>query len=219
MVKEIIKKWKNAGVDHAKFEFSCGGDSMNETNLTFHDKDGNSINDEWGLEDYFNDEIYRKVEFYEASDGHYMGESGNVHIELNENEDDFDYSKSSQSEWSERYTKAVDCPLTQEEYELFDKYIANMRFVSWDGMNVDYKNDFILTDEIEAKIQVLHERFYKFAEEIEYEGNGDVNDDSVEYSTLEDDNLEETPEFLSVDGVKYIKLYCTIEVYEYKDED
>ena len=219
MSKEIIKKWKQAGVSHANFEFSCGGDSMNETNLTFHDKDGNSINDEWGLEDYFNDEVYRRVEFYEASDGHYMGESGNVLIELNEDGDDFDYSKSSKSEWSERYTQVVNCPLTHEEYELFDKFVANMRFVHWDGMNVDYKSDFILTDEIEQKIQVLHERFYKLAEGVEYEGEGDVNEDSTEYSTLKDEDIDETPEFISIDGVKHIKLYCTFEVYEFRDED
>jgi len=219
MEKNIIDKWKEANIHHAVFQFSCGGDSMNETSLTFHNEDGDLISEGVSeLESYFNDEVYRQVNFYEASDGHYMGESGNVAIELDD--DAFVYSKSSQSEWCERITQTFDCPLTQDEFDLFDKYIANMRYVSWDGRGVDYKTDFILTNEFEAKIQALHEKFYDLAEnKVEYEGGGDVNEDGYEYSTTDFDNEDQTPEFLMIDGVHHIKVHCTIEVYEYRDDE
>ena len=90
---EVIQEWKKLNVYKGRFEFSCGGDSMNETELTFYDNDDNPISKTQVLNDYFEDEIYKKVEFYEASDGHYIGEMGTVYITLNDDEDDFEWAQ------------------------------------------------------------------------------------------------------------------------------
>ena len=82
---KIITLWKELGVDYANFEFSCGGDSMNDTSIQIFDDKGSEI-DCVEIRDYIDDVIYHKVEFYEASDGHYMGEAGNVEIRLSDDE-------------------------------------------------------------------------------------------------------------------------------------
>ena len=35
---EIIKKWKELGIDRGEFQFSCGSDSMGDTDLYFFKK-------------------------------------------------------------------------------------------------------------------------------------------------------------------------------------
>ena len=52
-----------------------------------------------------------------------------------------------------------------------------------------------------------------------YDEIGDVNEDGYEYSTTDFDNEDQTPEFLMIDGVHHIKVHCTIEVYEYRDDE
>ena len=42
-MEDIIKKWKEAKISYANFEFNCGGDSMNDTDLIFYDDNGNNI--------------------------------------------------------------------------------------------------------------------------------------------------------------------------------
>jgi len=76
-MKTEIKLWKENNIERCVMEFSCGGDSMNETDFTLYDKSGEEvICDE--LTDYFEDIVYKEVDFYEVSDGHYMGEFGQV---------------------------------------------------------------------------------------------------------------------------------------------
>ena len=93
--KEVIQLWKENGVDSINFEFDCGGDSMNETTINILDKEGNVIECK-EIEDYFDNKIYDKVEFYVNSDGHYIGENGNVYITLEDEDEEepyFSYSK------------------------------------------------------------------------------------------------------------------------------
>jgi len=66
---EAIKLWKELNIDRCEMEFSCGGDSMNETEYTLYDKEDNEVESE-ELADYFENEVYKNVEFYEVSDGH-----------------------------------------------------------------------------------------------------------------------------------------------------
>lgn len=218
MSKEIIEKWKQAKISQGVFEFSCGGDSMGDTRLYFEDENGEEIEDKYGLESYFENEVYRNVSFYEASDGHYMGESGNVYITLNEEEDYFEYSKNAQSEWSEIKSGEVLVPITDEEFELIDTYVRGMAKSNWDGNNVDYKKDFILTDEIEKKLEALSEKFDGYAVTFEPETNGDIADDSHRYNTLNQETNTEI-EYVFVDGQRHIKLFVQCECYEYSDSD
>ena len=105
-MEKIINLWKELGVTHINFEYSCGGDSMNDTTLNIHKGDEIIENDE--LDSYFDNEVYKRVEFYVNSDGHYQGESGNVLIELNDDETDFNFMKSGTSEYNETITSTLD---------------------------------------------------------------------------------------------------------------
>lgn len=193
---EIIQEWRKLNVGEVLFVFSCGGDSMNETSFEISDVDGNTIDENLcgNLTSYFEDEVYKKVEFYEVSDGHYIGEMGNVSITLNDDEDDFDYNKSSTSEWSESYTEEVKIPITDEEKNFIQTYISDFGGEN-DSLDYNYKTDFILTNEMEDLLSNLETRItetcndYDFEEsdgeqqeEIRYESNGEVTINNNELS-------------------------------------
>lgn len=159
-ILDAIKLWKENKVCYVNFEFSCGGDSMGDTNFQIYDEEGTEIHCA-ELVDYFEEEIYRKVSFYENSDGHYQGEAGNVEIRLNEEEDDFDYSKSSQSEWCETINNYIEIKLEEKEIELIKSKILNINGGEGD-VQTNYKADCILTDE---EVELIDKIEQKIADE------------------------------------------------------
>jgi hypothetical protein len=169
--EDIIKIWKELGVEQVRFEFSCGGDSMNDTSITIEGKDGGEI-DSVELRDFFDNEVYNKVEFYEASDGHYQGEFGNVYITLSDDEEDFDYNKSSSSEWSERQSSEALVELSDEQITFIKNKVLNINGSS-DEFSINYNGDCILTDEEESIVNGLEETILDALREYEpdeYEG-------------------------------------------------
>lgn len=187
----IVSVWKQNNVNHIDFEFSCGGDSMNDTTLRIYDNDEKEIKNEI-LKDYFNNEVYNNVEFYDASDGHYMGEAGNVIIELDEDSEEpqFNYTKSSQSEWSERYTEDVSLELTDEEVEVLQK-VSNINGAYEERININYKDDCILTDEDEVLLEKIGERIETAADEYEHQdADGDRQDWHTYTTGDEEDELK-----------------------------
>ena len=163
MAENIIKIWKEKNIDHVNFNFSCGGDQMNDTSIEIFDKEGNLVQDS-EVEDYFNDKTYNNVEFYVNSDGHYQGEFGVVTIEFDENENDFTYSKSSSSEWNESTENEVEIELTDEEAKFVADYVLNINGGE-DDIQTNYKKDFILTNEQEETLQGLEEKISEFAQD------------------------------------------------------
>lgn len=146
--KIALQKWKELDVDRVHFVFSCGGDSMNDTSIEIYDKEENIIEVE-EIADYFDEAVYNNVDFYEASDGHYMGEDGKVIITLTDDEDGFDYCKDSQEEWCENELFTEKFELTDEEVEFIDKYVDDINGNMSEGdYNVNYKVDFVQTDEL-----------------------------------------------------------------------
>jgi hypothetical protein len=167
MTKEqAIQLWKDNDVSKVTFEFNCGGDSMNETQVYIY----NSADEEIEcseLSDYFDDEVYHNVNFYVDSDGVYMGESGNVYItfgkEEEEEEEGFIYNKESEEEWCEQTPFTEKINLTDEEVEFIEKYVSNINAnMSEDDININYKVDFIQTDELVALEEKLLEKVKNF---------------------------------------------------------
>jgi hypothetical protein len=152
---QIIKLWKELGVDYVNFEFSCGGDSMNDTSIQIYNESGEEIQcDE--IRDYIDDKVYSNVEFYVNSDGHYQGESGNVEIRLSDDEDEEEltYSKSSTSEWSERLESVCRVELDDKTIQFIKDKVLNING-DMDNMSLNYKTDCILTDEEEKIVDEL----------------------------------------------------------------
>jgi hypothetical protein len=176
-MENIIKLWKELNVENVNFNFSCGGDSMNDTDIEIIDKEGNFVESD-ELIDYFDNEVYRKVDFYVNSDGHYIGESGSVYITLDEDDDEpyFNYSKSAQSEWSEMSTETTTITLNDKESKFIVDYVSNINGGSDNGV-INYKKDFILTDEEETIATDLLDKITEFARDFEPENiNGEAED-------------------------------------------
>jgi len=206
--ERIINLWKENDVEYIDFEFNCGGDSMNDTTLNIYDTKGDLVkNDE--LENYFDNEVYHNVNFYEASDGHYIGESGNVHISLNDEETDFEYSKESESEWCEHthFTETIN--LTDEEVDFIDKYVSDINGNMSEGdYNINYKVDFIKSDELVEVEEKLMNKIEDYFENYEPD-----LDNLSEWHTME----------IDIDSLdkedKTIKVEMSFEHYAYYPSD
>ena len=188
--ERIVQLWKELNVKFVDFEFNCGGDSMGDTTLNIYDKNDEII-DNAEIENYFEDEVYRNVNFYEASDGHYMGESGNVTITLDEENDVFDYEKSAISEWNEHTDFTEKINLTDEEVDFIEKYVSNFNGDMSEGnYNINYKVDFIQTDELVEVEEVLLKKIQDFFEnyEPELDDMSDWHRMEIDCDTLDKEN-------------------------------
>jgi hypothetical protein len=217
--KEAVKIWKELGITECIMEFSCGGDSMNDYSFTFYKGSKKVESDE--LNNFFDEEVFNQVEFYVNSDGHYIGEAGEVHIELDDSDDDeeehgFNYSKSAQSEFSERFSSYGQVKLTEKEVKFIKDYVLNIN--GGDGeFNINYKRDLILSDENEKLVEELENKIVNFAEELDVEGEGDGEASDWYSFTTTDDEDDEIPT-LKVDD-EHLLLRVSREFYVYRDSE
>jgi hypothetical protein len=188
--QKAIEIWQELGITSANFEFSCGGDSMNETTLTFTTKEGKEIDDD-DLQEYFDDVIYKEVEFYENSDGHYQGEFGDVEIELQSDDDEpyFTFRKTSKSEWTERLNESEFVELTEDEINLVKRVIQNINGAGFD-VAISYKGDCILTDDEESLLESISDKLNDFAENYEFENAEGTSDNDYSWTTNSDDEKQ-----------------------------
>jgi hypothetical protein len=212
--QEIIQLWKELQITHIDFEFTCGGDSMNDTTLNIHN--GEEIIENDAISTYFDHEVYNAVEFYVNSDGHYQGESGNVLIELDDNEETFNYMKSAQAEYCERITSEVEVELTDEEIEFVKEFVRDINGGDSEGANLNYKKDFIINQKRKELIDSIGEKVADicggFVPEIE--GNGELND-WYSFTTNEDDITDSE---ITFKGNKLIVMVSN-EYYDYVDSE
>lgn len=146
-MEEAIKIWKEKNIVEGIMEFSCGGDSMNDTSFSYVTADNQTIYDS-ELDSYFDDAVYHHVDFYVNSDGHYMGEMGQVQILLEEGEEEFTYSKSATSEYCERVQSTLRIPLNETQANFIRENVRDINGDTW-SVNFNYSRNFILDEEIE----------------------------------------------------------------------
>ncbi len=184
---EIIELWKKLDIQRCEMEFSCGGDSMNETDFTFYDSQDKQV-DADELESYFEGEVYNQVEFYEVSDGHYMGEFGQVVITLEDEDDEpfFQYDKQSQSEWEEREIEVMKYDLTDSEVKFLTEKVDSI-VGGEDGQAINYKTDCVLSDEEEELSEKLMNEIYDAAYDYEFENASGEPQDWFTFTTRIDD--------------------------------
>jgi len=181
---EIIELWKKLDIQRCEMEFSCGGDSMNETDFTFYDSQDNQV-DADELESYFEGEVYNQVEFYEVSDGHYMGEFGQVVITLEDEDDEpfFQYDKQAQSEWEEREIEVMKYDLTDSEVKFLTEKVDSI-VGGEDGQAINYKTDCVLSDEEEELSEKLLQDIADAADEYDFQ---DADGEPQEWFTFSTD--------------------------------
>jgi len=168
--EEAIALWNNKGIVRAEMEFYCGGDEMGDYSFTYFDADDKEVECK-ELYVYFDEEVFKHIDFYVNSDGHYMGESGSVHItlddlELDDADIDFDYVKSAQSEWNESLTNTLSVTLNEEQINYVKEFVSSFNGGSDEFTQFNYSKDFIMTDE--------HERIEKEIGDI-------INDITTDY--------------------------------------
>ena len=209
-VLEAVSEWKKLGIDNANMEFSCGGDSMSDYSFTFYTKNTSAVtgspeNIEVESEElvlFFDRQIFDDVEFYVNSDGHYIGESGNVVITLNDDEDGFSYDKQSQSEWSESYEETIHIKLSKEEIEFVKNKILNINGGTDGDATFNYKLDCIITDEDAEIIEALGERLSTECDEYEFEEADGEQEDWFSWSTNQE--VEDVIQFTEEDEMLVI---------------
>jgi hypothetical protein len=185
---EAIALWKELGITTADMEFSCGGDSMNDYHFSFYNSENKEVQS-GELESFFDDDVFKRVEFYVNSDGHYIGESGNVSIELSEDEEnpDFVYYKNAQAEWSESFTDEVAVELTEKEVEFVRSKVLNL-VGSQDGDAINYKGDCILNNEEEQISDTISQKISDVVMNHEFENAEGEEEEWFQYNTDEVDS-------------------------------
>jgi len=151
-LKEAIARWKELNVDRVVLTFNCGGDSMGDMEWEVFGANNQRIEDE-DLISYFDREVFNCVDFYVNSDGHYIGESGTVTIELEDYEDDdiegdFAYNKEAYSDYSESHVSTVLIELEDKEVVYIKEYVRDINGGYDESVNFNYSKDFIMTDEM-----------------------------------------------------------------------
>jgi hypothetical protein len=206
-----IQKWKEHNVDYVNFIFRCGGDSMGDTSFEIYDKEANLI-EVSEIQNYLEESVYENVKFYVNSDDVYMGEDGTVTITLEDVDDDeldFTYSKSSTEEWNETESFSEVINLTDEEVEFIDHYCKDFNGnMGEDTNNVNYKTDFIQTDELVAIEENLIAKISDFFNDYEHnlEEVSDWNYYEIDCETLDKDK-------------KTVEIIMSFQHYVYKDSD
>lgn len=194
---EVIKQWKELKITSVEFHFDCGGDSMGSTDFFVKTNEGDiNAPDVVG---YFEDVIYKNVEFYENSGGHYMGEAGVVDITLIEDEWEapyFLYDKQSRSEWCENHSGIAKIVLTENEANFIREYVVGFNGGSDDSAVFRYSKDFIMSDEQQTLLDDIMEKVDEAADEIEIDvteyDDFDMMDDNwyrYEFNNIDSENV------------------------------
>lgn len=220
---EAIELWKKLEITECVMNFSCGGDSMNDTSFHFYALNKSKKKNEPScveiqcdeLDSYFDREVYNRVDFYVNSDGHYIGEQGDVHITLEDNEDDFSYSKNATSEFCERGSEIMELKLTKEEVDFVTKYVQNINGGEGEVI-INYKKDFIIDDKLQEVIDNLETKIGENARD--FEPSNPLGERSDFYSFTTNDVDEEELEQLTLEGNK-LKVIVRNEYYVYTDSE
>ena len=170
-----------------------------------------SIKKKWGLSSYLSHDIFQEVEFYEASNGNYIGEHGIVTIKLNEEEDGFEYDKSSKSIYNEGIAQLIKCEITEEQARFLGEYVMSMDGSDGEEYVINYIKDFILTEKMEEMVDELHYAFYERVEDWASNFFADeLEDESESYSIRDITTTEENRKF-------YVNIIAQCGVYVEKE--
>jgi hypothetical protein len=205
-VETIIQLWKQLEVTSVSFIFNCGGDSMNDTSIEIHTKNGDITNDV--LHDYIDNVVYNEVEFYVNSDGHYQGESGVVEITLEDEGEgeELVFRKDAQSEWNEQQSDRIYIKLNETEQAFVGKNILNINGEE-SNLNFVFKGDVFLTDEDELFLEQLEK---KIEDEIR---NNEPNIDEGELQEYYTFNTEENNLTINEEGCIEIDVNYSVTIY------
>lgn len=172
-INEAIQLWKEKNIQRCEMEFNAGGDDMGEYTFTFYGENDAEVKDD-DLKDFFDDEVFKNVTFYENNEGEY----GTVTITLdNEDGTSFVYDKISWTDEQKTITEPLDIELTPEEVALLRDKIERFSFVFEEPPVYTYYKDCILSEKEMETLNAFEERVSEYAEDYQFATSHDSCED------------------------------------------
>jgi hypothetical protein len=183
---EIYDLLDRFNVDHVILDYNCGGDDTTIYCDEIYDLDGNRVNS-YELGSYFEEYALENFNFMDASDNHYMGESGTIKIKvikifrdkfINENDDeeeeeeeemdyyyDFTHEKEGFYHYREKINFELNISLDISTIVVIKKNVSSLyggdkwiRLNLKNGINVSEK-EMVILNELKEKIEVCCAQF------------------------------------------------------------
>lgn len=148
--RDALKELFTSGqIDKIEWTYHAGGDSLNDYEHKYL-LNGEEVTPNNPIDP--TDYILDNIEIADASDGHYLGEFGTVHVTLEDAE--LSVFKDYQSEWSQTYTEELSLELSPEAAKVFE----NIETLRYEVCNADleelaFKKDLFVNDEIATVIE------------------------------------------------------------------
>ena len=148
--RNALKELFTSGqIDKIEWTYHAGGDSLNDHEHKYL-LNGEEVTPENPIDP--TDYILDNIDIAEASDGHYLGEFGTVHVTLEDAE--LSVYKDYQSEWSEPYTEELSLEVSPEAA----KVLENIETLRYELCNADleelaFKKDLFVNNEIATIIE------------------------------------------------------------------
>lgn len=192
-IKELFTSGK---VDKIVWNYQAGGDSINDYSSNFY-----LNNEEVTVEDIdVSDYVLDIIDIAEASDGHYLGEFGNVIITLED--DELQVVKDYQTEWSVSEDEVMYVSVSEKQIEVLKKIKSFTLSVYEHSLEeINFTEDLYITDEMRTAIDNIIENAIDKADDFLNSLPNDIDD----YRTitmedgLEDDNLRFTLHYSKIE--------------------
>lgn len=192
-IKELFTSGK---VDKIVWNYQAGGDSINDCSSNFYLKDEEVTVEDIDVSDY----VLDIIDIADTSDGHYLGEFGNVIITLEE--DELQVVKDYQTEWSVSEDEVMYISVSEKQIEILKKIKSFTLSVYEHSLeDIDFTEDLYITDEMSTAIDNIIENAIDKADDFLNSLHNDIDD----YRTitmedgLEDDNLRFTLHYSKIE--------------------
>ncbi len=192
-IKELFTSGK---VDKIVWNYQAGGDSLNDYSNNFYLNDEEVAVEDIDVSDY----VLDIIDIAEASDGHYLGEFGNVIITLED--DELQVVKDYQTEWSVSEDEVMYISVSEKQIEVLKKIKSFTLSVYEHSIeHIDFTEDLYITDEMSTAIDNIIENAIDKADDFLNSLHNDIDD----YRTitmedgLEDDNLRFTLHYSKIE--------------------
>jgi hypothetical protein len=195
-VSQIKELFTSGKVDKIVWNYQAGGDSINDYSSNFYLNDEEVTIEGIDVSDY----VLDKVDIADASDGHYLGEFGNVIITLED--DELQVVKDYQTEWSVSEDEVMYVSVSEKQIEVLKKIKSFTLSVYEHSLEeINFIEDLYITDEMRTAIDNIIENAIDKADDFLNSLPNDIDD----YRTitmedgLEDDDLRFTLHYSKIE--------------------
>jgi hypothetical protein len=195
-VSQIKELFTSGKVDKIVWNYQAGGDSINDYSNNFYLNDEEVTIEGIDVSDY----VLDIIDIADTSDGHYLGEFGNVIITLED--DELQVVKDYQTEWSVSEDEVMYISVSEKQIEVLKKIKSFTLSVYEHSLeDIDFTEDLYITNEMNTAIDNIVENAIDKADDFLNSLPNDIDD----YKTitmedgLEDDNLRFTLHYSKIE--------------------